>query len=236
MTDALYLKDCYLQEFVAKVISLVSEKEIILDETAFYPTGGGQPCDIGKVSTQTNNYEVISVEKRDEEIIHHVDKEGLKVGDLIKGEINWQRRYALMRMHTATHLLCHSINQDNGALITGNQLGEEQTRVDLSLENLDKEKIKDYFLKTNEIILQNKEVKISFLSKQEAEKLSKLANADYEDFEFLRIIEIEGVEMQPCGGCHVKNTGEIKGIEVVSLENKGKGRKRVYFKLKEGIK
>lgn len=231
MEKALYLDDCYLKEFDASIVSVKDIKYIALDKTAFYPVGGGQPHDTGKIICNNKEYSVIFVGKFNNEISHEVQPEGLQEGDKVHCIIDWERRYKLMRMHTATHILCRIINRETAALITGNQLGVDKTRVDLSLEDFDREKFKHFVDLVNEEIKENKDVIIKYLSKEEGQKLSNLANEDYKDLDTLRIIEIEDIDIQPCGGCHVKNTSEIKSIELDSLENKGKGRKRMYFKL-----
>lgn len=231
MSDELYLTDCYLREFDAVVVSVNDEKYIVLDKTAFYPVGGGEPNDTGKIICSDKGYDVVFVGKFNEKISHEVDKPGLKVGDNVHCVINWNRRYRLMRMHTATHIICAVINKETGAIFTGNQLGEDKTRIDLSLESFDKEMVQRFIVKANEEIRKNKDVKISFVSKEEGEKLSKLSDWDYGNMDKMRIIDVEGIDIQPCGGCHVKNTSEIKGIQFISIENKGKGRKRIYFTL-----
>lgn len=231
MTEALYLDNCYLKEFDASVVSVKDGKYVILDKTAFYPVGGGEPHDTGKIICNRNEYNVIFVGKFGGDISHEVDKPGLNVGDKVHCLVNWDRRYKLMRMHTATHILCAVINKDTGAIFTGNQLGEDKTRIDLSLESFDKEIVQRFIEKANEETRKNKDVKINFVSKEEGEKLSKLSDWDYEGMDKLRMVNVEGIDVQPCGGCHIKNTSEIKGIEFLSIENKGKGRKRIYFKL-----
>ena len=128
--DILYYFDAYLKEFEAEVLE-VDGKYIVLDKTAFYATGGGQPCDTGKIISK-EEYNVVSVGKVDGKISHEVDKEGLKTGDRVKGVIDWDRRYKLMRMHTAAHIISSLIHNKTGALITGNQLDTDKTRVDYS--------------------------------------------------------------------------------------------------------
>src|SRR3989344_576748 len=231
MTEALYLKDCYLKEFDATVVSVKDGKYIVLDKTAFYPVGGGEPHDTGKILFNGEEYNVVFTGKFDGEISHEVDKEGLKAGDKVQGIIDWDRRYRLMRMHTSAHVLASIIHKETGALITGGNLGLEKSSDDFSLENFDREKLQSYIDKANEVVKEGKDVRINFMSKEEAKKLSKLAEGNYEDYDELRLIEVDGVDIQPCGGCHLKNTSEIKGIKLVSLDNKGKGRKRIYFTL-----
>lgn len=231
MEQAIYLKDSYLQEFDSKILEVNQEKFIILDKTAFYPNSGGQPFDTGKIICNNQEYNIVFVGKFEGKISHEVDKLGLKPGDSCHCIINWDRRYRFMRYHTAAHIISGLIHKESGALITGNQLGEDKSRIDFSLENFDREKLKEYIEKANIIIKENRNVKISFVSREEAEKQSKLALGDYTDITEFRLVEIEGLDIQPCGGTHIKNTSEIKGVELVDLENKGKGRKRLYFKL-----
>lgn len=231
MTEVLYLKDCYIKEFEATVINVKDNKYIILDKTAFYPIGGGQPNDTGKIVSNGIEYNVVFVGKFDGNISHEVDKEGLKEGDKVHCIINWERRHKLMRMHTAAHILDSVIHKESGALFTGNQLGEDKSRLDFNLETFDRERMASYIEKANEEIKKAKDVKISFMSKEEASKLSMLLEWDYGDMKELRVIDIEGIDKQPCGGTHIKNTSEIKKIIFDSVDNKGKGRKRLYFKL-----
>ncbi len=231
MTEVLYLKDCYLKEFDTEIVNVKDGKYIILDKTAFYPVGGGEPNDTGKIIFNDQEYNVVFVGKFENEISHEVDKEGLEIGNKVHCVVNWERRYRLMRMHTAAHILDSVIHKESGALFTGNQLGEDKSRLDFNLETFDKERMKSYIYKANQEINKNKDVIIKFMPRKEAEKFSMLPDWDYGDLDELRVIDIEDIDFQPCGGCHVKNTSEIKGVEFVSVDNKGKGRKRLYFTL-----
>ena len=141
-----------------------------------------------------------------------------------------------MRSHTATHILAAVMHNDAGALITGNQIDLDKTRIDFSLENFDREQIGAYIKKTNEHIQRNLDVKTYFLPKDKAMKIPgvvKLAGALPPDIAELRIVEIGDVDLQADGGTHVKNTSEIGPIELVKCENKGKSNRRVYFRLVE---
>ena len=228
--DILYYFDAYAKEFEAEVLE-VNGKYIVLDKTAFYAAGGGQPYDTGKIISD-NEYNVVSVGKVDGKISHEVDKEGLKTGDKVKGIIDWDRRYKLMRMHTAAHIISTLIHNKTGALITGNQLDTDKTRVDYSSE-IGKDKIEEYIKEANEIINRNLEVKSYFISKEEAaeiEGLTKLA-MKLPEREKIRSVEIGDFDKQADGGTHVKNTREIGKIVFLRVENKGKDRKRLYFEL-----
>lgn len=237
MTKALYLEDSYLKEFDAVVKSVKDGKFILLDETAFYPNSGGQPFDTGTIKTETDEFKVVFVGKFSGEISHEVDRPGLKEGDKVHCTIDWDRRHKLMRMHTAAHVLCAAIEKEKPDVkFTGNQLGDEKTRIDFNLEDYDKEKLREYILKANEIIKQNRDITIKEMTREEALKIPnicKLAKGMPESIEVFRIIEIKGLDLQPCGGTHVKNTSEIGELEFLKANNKGKGNRRVYFKLKE---
>lgn len=233
MTELLYMEDCFLKEFDASVVS-VEGNLIELDRTAFYPLGGGQPNDTGKIFLDEKEFSVKGVFKKGDKVFHEVDKEGLKPGDRVKGIIDWERRYKLMRMHTAAHLLSEIINRETKALITGNQLGLERSRIDYNLEKFDRDKILECAEKVNEIIKKDLPVKIYFLKREEALKIpniSKLAKFIPPNLPELRIVEIEGVDIQADGGTHVKRLGEIGKIKIVKMENKGKNNRRIYYEL-----
>lgn len=236
MTELLYLKDSYLKECDARVIEVHDGKYIVLDTTVFYPQGGGQPYDTGVLTCNGQEYKVIFVKKIGEHVSHEVDTPGLNVGDTVHGIIDWERRYLLMRIHTAMHVLSSVFHKETGALISGNQIDPEKSRIDFTLENFDREKIQQYANHANELIKQNKQTKVSFMKREEAMKIPgmvKLAGALPPNIDVLRIVEIEGIDIQADGGTHVKNTSEIGEIVILSFENKGKSNRRVYFTLKD---
>jgi len=234
--QALYLKDCYQKEFESTVKE-VNEKFVVLEETLFYPKSGGQTFDTGKIIKDNEEYEVVFVGKFNNQISHEVDKEGLKPGDKVKGIIDWDRRFKLMRSHTAAHLVSHVIYKETGALITGNQLELEKSRIDFSLENYEKEKMAEYVENASQIGKESHEVKSMIVSKEKAceilgDQFTTLAKGFPEEIKDIRIIEIEGFfTKEACGGTHVKNTSEIGEIKFLKTENKGKNRRRVYFTL-----
>ena len=135
----LYMNDSYKKEFEATVTAVTDDKFIVLSETAFYPQGGGQPCDTGKFIFNDKEYAVLFVGKFNGQISHEVDKPGLQVGDKIRGVLDWKKRYNHMRAHTASHVISAVFHEDFGAKITGNQLSEEKIRIDFNLENFDRE-------------------------------------------------------------------------------------------------
>jgi len=229
----LYLEDSYLKEFTAKIEETKDGRYLILDNTAFYPESGGQPADTGTMAKDGKEYKVTSVRKMDGKICHDVEP-GLAAGDTVHCRIDWARRYRLMQMHTATHILAAVLYKDAGALITGNQLNLDRTRIDFSMDEFDKEKILGYVEKANAIAAKGIEVKISFLPREEAMKIEgavKLAAALPPNISELRMLEIPGVDLQADGGTHVRNTSEVGKIRFLEAENKGKKNRRIYFTL-----
>jgi len=234
MTELIYLTDSYVKEFDAKVVSVKDNKFVVLDKTAFYPNGGGQSNDTGKIIKDKEEFNIVFVGKFDGNISHEVDKQGLKEGDQVHCVIDWERRYKLMRMHTASHLLSAVFNKESGGLITGNQLGTDESRMDFDLENFDREKMEDYINKTNDIISRDLKISISFMPRSEVEKdpsLARLAKGLMEGIQELRIVAIDDVDKQADGGTHVRSTKEIGNLVLLRLDNKGKNRRRVYFKV-----
>ncbi len=233
---ALYLEDSYEQEFDAKVSSVKDGKFVVLDRTLFYPSSGGQPHDTGKLVRKSDKKEfpVVFTGKFGGVISSETDQTGLQEGDEVHGVIDWDRRYLLMRMHTASHILSGVFHNEAGAKITGNQLDTEKSRVDFSLENFDRELISSFFDKANQIVKSDVEVKSYTMPREEALALPgmmKLANVLPPAVKDLRIVEISGFDRQPDGGTHVRRTGEIGTISFLRAENKGRNNRRVYFEL-----
>ena len=232
MEGALYMDDSYLKEFEAAVESVKDGKYIVLDKTTFYPTGGGQPHDTGTMICDGEEYPVVYVGKFSGTISHEVAKPGLKESDKVIGKIDWNRRYRLMRMHTAAHIIDAVLYNEAGALCTGNQLGTDKSRIDFSLDVLDREKIQQYIDISNEWVRKDIDVKIYSLPREEALKIPgivKLDGAMPPEVTDLRIVEIPGIDIQADGGTQVKNTSEIGQISLVSVENKGKNNRRMYY-------
>jgi misacylated tRNA(Ala) deacylase len=226
----IYIEDSYIKSFDALVSSADGEK-VVLDRTAFYPQSGGQPSDLGSIFRGEEEFRVLRVDPPDP--VHVLDKPGLASGDKVSGRIDWERRYCFMRSHTACHILSAVIFSETGARITGNQIDLAKSRIDFSLEKFDKSEMAAYVDRANRIIVENHPVKTSMLSKTEAmaiPDLVRLAMA-VPDREEIRVVEIEGIDRQACGGTHVCSTGEVNGIRLVKAENKGKSNRRVYFEL-----
>ncbi|VVC01295.1 Alanyl-tRNA editing protein AlaX-M [uncultured archaeon] len=236
MQGALYLNDSYLKSCKSKVVAVKEGKFIVLDQTIFYPRGGGQPCDTGKLVRIGDGAEfpVASVAKAEGNILHEVAGEGLQQGDGVECIIDWPRRHRLMRMHTAGHILSAIMFRRQGILITGNQLDTGKTRFDFSMENFDKTVFQSLVDEANAAIARNLEVSVSFLPRDEAMKVEgavKLAAALPPEIKELRMVRIGDVDYQADGGTHVKNTSEIGKIILVGTENKGKSNRRIYYTL-----
>ncbi len=241
MTKQLYHTNSYLTECTATVTDVNKDEAgravfIILDQTIFYPNGGGQPHDTGVFTRvkDSKTFNVLFTGNFNGQVSHQVDVEGLTPGDIIQAKIDWQRRYQLQRMHTACHVLSSVFVKEAGALITGNQLNIDQSRIDFSLETFDREKIQEYINKANDILATNQEVEVSFMHRSEAEKipeLSKLAMGLKQGVSEIRVVKIGNIDTQADGGTHVKNTKEVGRVELIKCDNKGKSNRRLYFKL-----
>ncbi|MEM3361887.1 MAG: alanyl-tRNA editing protein AlaXM [Candidatus Anstonellaceae archaeon] len=234
-TKLLYFFDSYLKEAEATVLD-VQENKLILDQTIFYPTSGGQPSDRGRIKSledKTFQVDVLDVRKDNGDVIHFISSsQNLQKGQKVILELDWERRYKLMRMHTAAHVLS-AVLFSQGALITGNQLDVDKSRFDFNTPKFDKEFLENAIKKANEICSEAHEVKTYFVSKQQALKMEgiiKLFSKNIlEELEEIRIVEIEGVDIQADGGTHVKNTSEVGKITFIKAENKGKNNRRIYF-------
>jgi misacylated tRNA(Ala) deacylase len=235
MTEALYMKDSYLKNWNAKVVSVKDDKYIVLDKTAFYPKGGGQPWDEGYIIKDGEKFKVVYVGKFSGEISHEVEKPGLKEGDLVTCEIDWERRYTYMRYHTACHLVSNLLFRRANAKITGNQIELDKARMDFSMEDYSPEKLHIYVNEANEIIQKNLPVTIGYLSREEVlqkPELARLAIGLPKNIKEFRIIKIGDIDEQVDGGTHVKSLNEIGEIEILKTVNKGKNNRRLYFILK----
>ncbi len=240
MTLLLFQEDSYLKEFHAKVVKVL-DNGVILDRTAFHPRpSGGLDADTGiLIDQEGHRFQVKdTVLGEDGEVIHVIEDNSLNEGDRVKGVIDWERRYNMMKLHTASHILAALLYKKYGAKVTGGHIAPDIAKDDFDLSMVDdwKEALRWAVDETNKIIKQCIEVKVYWLPREEALKipgLVKLADKLPPEVDRLRIVEIPEVDIQADGGPHVKNTCEIPGIEIVKLESKGKRRRRIYYKLKE---
>ena len=239
-TEKLYLRSLeagYETTFSAEVIE-VTETEVILDQTLFYPLGGGQNWDTGKLTSDAGPLQVSEVKGRDK-ILHTVGIDhGLSPGDSIQGEIDWERRYAHMRMHTAQHLLSGIVYESfNGARTVGNQIHEDRSRIDFQPIKFDDEMIELIFGLAQEAIETNLEVTETIMTRQEINTIMppERTNMDLlpSSVRELRIIRIgDNRDLCPCAGTHVQSLGEIGKLEFLTKKSKGKGKQRIQYTLK----
>ncbi|UCC18452.1 MAG: alanyl-tRNA editing protein [Promethearchaeota archaeon] len=235
MARALYMDDAYLKSWKAKVVSVKDDKYVVLDKTAFYPKGGGQPWDEGFINKGDQNFKVVYVGKFSGNISHEVDQPGLKKGDEVSCELDWERRLTFMRYHTASHLISNLLYNKANAKITGNQIELDKTRMDFSMQNYSPEKLRAFVDEANKIIKQDLPITIDYMSREEVlgkPELARLAMGLPEKIEEFRIVKIGDIDEQVDGGTHIKHLSEIGEIQVIKTVNKGKDNRRMYFILK----
>ncbi len=237
MTEKLYWNDSYMKEFDAEVVS-AEGSEVVLDKTAFYPTGGGQPNDTGILEINGKQYSIVDVKKDGDKIIHVASESvAASAGDKVKGKIDWQRRYMLMRYHTAIHLIDAVVEKYyKSGMLTGGQIYVDRARVDFDMQDLNREKAEEIIGKANEVAKEGHDVVSREISASEASKVPRLARTEpgnelLQNLEKVRVVEIVGLDAQADGGTHVRNTKEIGTITLSNYENKGKHSKRVEIKL-----
>ena len=238
MTERLYQRDSTLKTFSARVTHAGPEG-VVLDRTAFFPAGGGVLGDEGTlVGPDGAAHRVLETVEGEQGPLHRLASPaghpGLAPGASIAGTLDWERRYTLMRYHTATHVLTGVMFADHGVRVTGNQLTPEKGRVDFAFTEFDRALLDAGFRRSNEILRQRLDVRVSFLPADQARarpELFKLETAFRHDLPELRLVEIVGFDVQADGGCHVANLGEVGQLVLTKSENKGKSNRRVYFVL-----
>ena len=230
----LFEKNSYIVEFKTKIIEINKEDNLIeLENTAFYGKGGGQPGDTGWVDAKKKKIEVLETLKKGNTILHHVDTiNNLQVGEFVEGKINWEKRYKYMKMHTALHLLCAVVPMS----VTGGQIGDFKSRLDFNADatSINKEEIQE---KLNQILKVHNEVSYEWISNMELEKKPELIRTmsvkPPKTNDKIRLVKIGNIDLQPCGGTHVKNTSEIGSVIIGKIENKGKMNRRINISISD---
>ena len=235
MTKELFLEDAYLKEFVARVVGLAG-REVILDGTAFYPGGGGQPADRGALGVGPIRAAVVDVRREGGDIVHVLDATIPGTVRELNGELDWERRYAHMRYHTALHVLSGMIWQNFEAKVTGGQMRIDRARMDFSFPGAWTSDVVDEIERlTNEALAEGRRVRIYELPREEALKNPDLIRTQInlipEWVRVVRIVEIEGIDAQADGGTHVADTREVGTLRITSHKSKGRQNKRVEFVL-----
>jgi misacylated tRNA(Ala) deacylase len=229
-TELLFLRDAYLQEFEATVADVDAEaRRVALDRTAFYPTGGGQPHDAGEVG----GLPVLEVRKGEADLVWHTLGEGSLPGegDVVRGTVDWERRHALMRTHTALHVLCGVIWNEWSVPVTGGNMEPLSARMDFEFDPLPEgfgPRIEEL---VNAELAADRPIEVSFLPRSVAVTDEDLIRTKVslipESVPEIRVVDIVGLDRQADGGTHVRSTGEVGRIRVVKTESKGKRNKRI---------
>lgn len=238
MTELLYQTDSYLQTFTATVVGVnVDDSAVALDCTAFYPGGGGQPADRGTLCGQGKTQSVIHIKRQGEQVWHGLDGELPALGATVSGQLDWERRFKLMRTHTALHVLCGVVWRDYGALVTGGNMEPLKGRMDFEFEALRRELVQEIETKVNAEIALARDVRVNILPREVAFQIPDLIRTKInllpEGIMVVRTIEIVGLDLQADGGTHVANTREVGRVRVVDYKSKGRINKRLHIALDE---
>lgn len=230
MTKQIYNSDAYIKELDSKIIE-VNEDHIVLDKTIFFPGGGGQPNDLGSVFIDNQEVKVEKVSWKDGKIAHFAKDKDFKVGDLIKSKIDWERRFKLMRTHTALHILCGVIWRDYQAAVTGGNMEPLKGRMDFEFPSLSVELTEEIEKKVNYEVQEDRKITVDFLPREEAFQIPDLirtkVNLLPESLRIIRTINIHGLDLQADGGTHVSSTSKVGYIKITGHESKGKINKRL---------
>ena len=226
MTDLLYLRDAELRSFTATITAVDGER-VALDRTAFYPTGGGQPHDTGTLG----GARVVDVCKDGDDVWHILDGAVPAVGATVEGEIDWDRRYALMRTHTAMHVLCGVIWNEWGTAVTGGNMEPLAARMDFEFDPLPEGFAATVEERVNAELAAARPIEVSFLPRdtavQDEDLIRTKVNLIPATVPEIRVVDIVGLDKQADGGTHVSSTDQVGRIRVVKTESKGKGNKRL---------
>jgi len=236
-TELLYLTDAYLRSFTGRVVDVDDEgRRVALDGTAFYPTGGGQPHDTGTLG----GLAVVDVRKDGDTVWHTVEGDGAlpAVGDEVQAEVDWERRHALMRTHTALHVLCGVIWNEWGKAVTGGNMEPLSARMDFEFDPLPEgfgPRVEEL---VNAELAADRTIEVSFLPRDTAmadeDLIRTKVNLIPESVREIRVVDIVGPDKQADGGTHVLTTDEVGQIRVLKTESKGKGNKRIRIEIVDG--
>lgn len=233
MTEALYLRDSYLRRFTARVVAVHEEqKALVLDRSAFYPGGGGQPGDVGALRVDDRELPVTQVKRGH---LHVVDGALPPVGAEVEGELDWERRYQLMRTHSAMHILCGVVWRDYGASVTGGNMQPLRGRMDFEFERMEKDLVAGIEAAINVEVGAERDIRIKILPREEAFQIPDLIRTKInllpEGIRQVRTVEIVGLDLQADGGTHVANTREIGPLRIADYRSKGRINKRITLQL-----
>jgi misacylated tRNA(Ala) deacylase len=238
MTNFLFQTDSYLKSFPATVTAVNADTNaVLLDRTAFYPGGGGQVYDTGVLISGGNELKVLRASKGPEGIWHQLEPGGglPEVGAVVEGRLDWDRRYQVMRTHTAMHILCGVIFRDYGAHVTGGDMEPLKGRMDFEFENMTADLVGEIEQAVNVEVQADRPVNVKILPREEAFLIPDLIRTKINllppGIPEVRTIELLGLDLQADGGTHVHSTGEVGRMRVVDYKSKGKINKRIYIEL-----
>lgn len=235
-TRLLYQTDAYCREFAATVLA-VHGPAVALDRTAFYPGGGGQPPDLGHLVAGERRWPVRRLWREGAVVWHEVEGDPPAPGDQVTGVLDWARRYALMRTHTALHVLCGVIWRDCRAHVTGGQMEPLRGRLDFEFETLTADRVRAIEEAVNAEIAAARPVRVFFLPRAEADRHPDLIRTKVNllppDLAEVRVVEIVGLDLQADGGTHVANTREVGRVRVVDYLSKGRSNKRIVIAVED---
>ncbi|MBK7897313.1 MAG: alanyl-tRNA editing protein [Anaerolineaceae bacterium] len=235
MTELLYTTDAYVQSFDAMVTAVTDDNGIILDKTAFYPGGGGQPNDEGTLTAGGQSWTVTKVKKVGGAVVHFVEGVLPGVGTAVTGQLNWERRYQLMRTHTAMHILCGVVWRDYGASVTGGNMDPLKGRMDFEFETMRQELVAEIETAVNKEVDAARPTRVQILPREEAFQIPDLIRTKInllpEGINEIRTVELVGLDLQADGGTHVANTREVGPMRITDYKSKGKINKRIYVEL-----
>lgn len=237
MTELLYQTDAYLKEFEAQVVDHL-DGGVVLDRTAFYPGGGGQPYDTGTLADVDHSWPVKKVKRVNGRPVHYLQGDVLPaIRAPVTGRLGWERRYRLMRTHTALHILCGVVWRDYEASVTGGNMDPLKGRMDFEFETMRAELVDEINRAINEEVAASRPLHVKILPREEAFLIPDLIRTKInllpEGIQEVRTVEIEGLDLQADGGTHVANTREVGPIHVVDYKSKGRINKRIYIELEE---
>lgn len=237
-TELLYYADSYIKEFEATVVDSQGA-QVALDRSAFYPAGGGQPSDEGWLFWSDEQASVLKAKRQGDLVWHKLDTDPPLTGTLVSGKLDWERRYKLMRIHTALHILCGVIWRDYGAQVTGGNMEPGQARMDFEFETMGKELVEEIEQKINAEVTAARPVQVDILPRAEAFQIPDLIRTKINllppQISEVRIVEIVGLDLQADGGTHVANTAEVGSIEIVDYKSKGRINKRLVISLSDAV-
>ncbi|HVP17426.1 MAG TPA: alanyl-tRNA editing protein [Spirochaetia bacterium] len=232
MTELLCHRDSYMKEFEARVVDVNStDRAVALDRTAFFPGGGGQPCDRGWLQ----GVPVVRTARQGGVVWHWLDGDPPAAGTPVHGKLDWDLRYRLMRTHTAFHVLCGVVWRDWKAQVTGGNMEPLRGRMDFEFETLQRELVAEIEKRINAEVAAARPVLVRVLPREEAFRIPDLIRTKInllpEGIREVRIVEIQGLDLQADGGTHVANTSEVGTIRVAGYESKGRINKRIKLEL-----